>query len=140
MKEAGYLSGATGRGATITDMNSLYGLAVGNRNAMDNFNAATPQSAITGDMIGLTPNSRTLAARNAAPGYNVRVNYSYLFGGDFFTDWITVQYPVSIDGTKTAFLGTLATLLTQASTASTPWTTLRGKTVLTILQVSISAY
>jgi hypothetical protein len=140
VKEAGYLSGPTGGGATIQDMNALYGLAVSGRNAATVLNSAGPGSVITSTMIGLTPNARTLAARNASPAYNIRINYSYMFAGEFDTDFITVQAPYQLDMTTTALLSTLSTILTQASTQSTPWTTLRGKTFLTILSISINAY
>lgn len=133
VKASGYVTGPGGGGASAIDMNRLYGLAVANRNAMQAFGAASEGQAITSDMIGLTPNAREPAARGAAAAYNVRVNYTAIENGQLVSDWVTVQYPTELVGTVTTFMDTLRSRVTTLVTGY-------GRTLGTLLGVSINAY
>ena len=101
--------------ASIQDMNTVYGLAVGNREAAAQFSSASPESVVLGNMIGSTPNARSLDVQDAAPLYNVRVPYTYTEGGTTLSDYVTVQVPQSLDsftvGSLTDLVTTLATTI-----------------------------
>ena len=97
--------------ASIQDMNAVYALAAGNRQAAATFAAAGPDAAITGAMIGATPNSREANLQEAAPLYNVRVSYTYTTTGTPQSDWVTVQLPQSLEGMTVGALTDLVTTL-----------------------------
>lgn len=84
--------------ASLQDMNTVYGLAVGNRSAGEAFAAATPDAAIDASMIGSTPNARAASVAEASPLYNIRTQYSYTTTGETKSDWVTVQVPQSLTG------------------------------------------
>lgn len=98
--------------ATIQDMNALYGIAVDNREAASRLMALTTTQEITSEHIGLTVNARTLEARNAAPAYYARLQYTSTLTGEQVTTWLTVDLPYQITATKGTFMSSLTTLTT----------------------------
>jgi hypothetical protein len=119
--------------ASIQDMNTVYGLAVANRNAAEIFASADPDAAILGTMIGQTPNARELNVQAAAPLYNVRVSYSYTKDGTPEQGWVTVQLPQSLEGF------TVGTLTEQVQTLAGVLVTGYGVTTATFGTMQITA-
>lgn len=120
--------------ATIADMNAVYGLAAGNRNAMETLGAAADSASITAEMVGLTPNARSLSARNAAPAHNVRIAFTHTVTGTMQTDWATIQLAGSLDSY------TKGSLLDYLSTVAGTLVTAYGWTTVTMTTVSINAF
>lgn len=113
VKEGAALATAEVEGATIFDMNALYGLAAANREAGDRFMAAPPTAAFDPAWAGTTPAARTPAARFLSPTVRVRVNYTYLDEeGNLQNDWFSTVLEAPGTLTKTQILSTMETVLT----------------------------
>ncbi|MGH9092314.1 MAG: hypothetical protein ACRDZR_13205 [Acidimicrobiales bacterium] len=136
----GVREGTSVRGVgTIQDMNALYGLAAANRQAMENLMGAAPGAAITAEMIGLTPSSRTLAAMAAFPSTDFRIAWSGIDTvGEAQSGWVTVNVPGPLTGfTVTSLMTLLTTTASQLLTATSPPNTASTYTFGTIMALAV---
>lgn len=92
----------------IQAMNTLYGLAVSNRNSMETLNAADPSAILTGEMIGRTLAQRTSVVAAAAPEYVIRLQ---LFGTDATGNETEQWLSITTVHTLPTTVGTLFTML-----------------------------
>lgn len=123
VSEAGGIEPVTGVSPTIFDMNQLYGLAAGNRAAAESFANAADTAAVMPTMAGLSPNSRTAAAREISPVLHARAEYTVLRPtGTIDTQWSTFELTLYTGLTKTALLSTIETAIigSLTTTAETP--------------------
>lgn len=129
--ELSVLDEMTAQGATWNDFQQVFALANANERAAGRFMAASPDAPFDPAWAGVTPASRTPAARAASPTIRVRVNYTYLDDtGELVNDWFTTTLSVTEGLTKTAILSRMETLLaTTLQTTTTARRTYHGTLV-----------
>lgn len=126
-------------GASIFDMNALYGLAAGNRNAADRFMAAGTDQVFDPAWVGTTPSARTPAARFLSPTIRARVNYTYLTEtGELVNAWGTTVIEAPGTLTKEQLIATIEATLTAVLATTTPTRTTPRSTLVAVNTISLA--
>lgn len=125
---------------TWSDYQAVYGLAVANRNASERLMAAGDDAFVDPSMIGLTPNARSLEARNAAPSTRIRVGFTTTVDGEQSTGWLTLDQPYGMTTTKGTLVDFLTTQLTSDTSTLVGSATFPGSGFVGIHTITLAAF
>jgi len=104
MRSAAEQMGTDLSGVTLSDVNTLRSVAVGLRNASEEFDRAAADQALTPTMWAQNLNTRPLEERNAEQVWQVRFQHQVSIEGELQTVWRTLEYQGRLPATKAELL------------------------------------
>ena len=101
------LTGTSWHPASIFDMNAMYSMAAGLRNAVTAFAASPDTQPIPSAAVATSWYSRSLSQFSLSPSYDIRYQVSYMENGQLATQWLTYTRDMLLPTTKSALIASI---------------------------------